>query len=79
MLEALRVRIISGFIYRFVAIVKKEGEIDEKMSHYDVMVKNLIEQNRALQHEILQLHNEKLALTNQLKYLKKLQSVIKTK
>ena len=27
-------------------------DIDEKMSHYDVMVKNLKEQNRALQHEI---------------------------
>ena len=47
-------------------------DIDEKMSHYDVMIKNLTEQNRALQHEILQLHNEKLALTNQLKVIKQI-------
>ena len=39
------------------------------MSHYDVMVKNLTEQNRALQHEILQLHKHKCYLTNQLKVL----------
>jgi predicted RNase H-like nuclease (RuvC/YqgF family) len=47
-------------------------DIDEKMSHYDVMIKNLTEQNRALQHEIPQLHNEKLDLTNQLKNIKKI-------
>jgi predicted RNase H-like nuclease (RuvC/YqgF family) len=46
-------------------------DIDEKMFHYDVMIKNLTEQNRALQHEIPQLHNEKLDLTNQLKNIKK--------
>ena len=44
----------------------------EKMSHYDVMIKNLTEQNRALQHEIPQLHNEKLELTNQLKVIKQI-------
>ena len=47
-------------------------DIDEKMSHYDVMIQNLTEQNRALQHEIPQLHNEKLDLTNQLKNIKKI-------
>ena len=39
-----------------------EGElkyIHEKMSHYDIMIKNLTEQNRELQYEIPQLHNEK--------------------
>lgn len=47
-------------------------DIDKKMSHYDVMVKNLIEQNRTLQHEIPQLHNEKIALINQLNNNKKI-------
>ena len=46
-------------------------DIDEKMSHY-VMIKNLTEQNRALQDEIPQLHNEKLDLTNQIKVIKQI-------
>ena len=47
-------------------------DIDEKMSHYDVMIKNLTEQNRALQHEIPQLQNKQLELTNQLKVIKQI-------
>ena len=35
-------------------------DIDEKMSNYDVMIKNLTEQNIELQHEMQLLHNEKL-------------------
>ena len=46
-------------------------DIDEKMSHYDVMVKNLTEQNRELQYEIQLLHKQKCELTNQLKVLTK--------
>jgi predicted nucleic acid-binding Zn-ribbon protein len=44
-------------------------DIDEKMSHYDVMIKNLTEQNRALQHEMQLLHKQKCDLTQQLKVL----------
>lgn len=44
-------------------------DIDEKMSHYDVMIKNLTEQNRALQHEMQLLHKQKCDLTNQVKVL----------
>ena len=47
-------------------------DIDEKMSHYDVMIKNLTEQNRALQNEIPQLQNKQLELTNQLKVIKQI-------
>ena len=39
------------------------------MSHYYVMIKNLTEQNRALQHAIQLLHKQKCDLTNQLKVL----------
>jgi len=47
-------------------------DIDEKMSHYDVMIKNLTEQNRALQHEMQLLQNKQLELTNQLKVIKQI-------
>ncbi len=44
-------------------------DIDEKMSNYDVMIKNLTEQNRALQHEMQLLHKQKCDLTDQIKVL----------
>jgi predicted nucleic acid-binding Zn-ribbon protein len=47
-------------------------DIDEKMSHYDVMIKNLTEQNRALQHEMQLLQNKQLEMTNQLKVIKQI-------
>jgi predicted nucleic acid-binding Zn-ribbon protein len=47
-------------------------DIDEKMSHYDVMIKNLTEQNRALQHEMQLLHKQKCDLTQQLKVIKQI-------
>ena len=49
-----------------------EGELKdnhEKMSHYNVMIKNLTEQNRVLQNELQILHKQKCDLTNQLKLL----------
>ena len=52
-----------------------EGELKdnhEKMSQYDVMIKNLTEQNRALQHEMQLLHKQKCDLTNQLKVIKQI-------
>ena len=42
------------------------------MSDYDVMIKNLMEQNRALQHEMQLLHKQKYDLTNQLKVIKQI-------
>jgi hypothetical protein len=42
------------------------------MSHYDVMIKNLTEQNRALQHEMQLLNKQKCDLTNQLKVIKQI-------
>lgn len=47
-------------------------DIDEKMSHYDVMLNNLTEQNKVLQNEIPQLQNKQLELTNQLKVIKQI-------
>ena len=47
-------------------------DTDEKMSNYDVMIKNLTEQNRELQDEMQLLHNEKLDLTNQIKVIKQI-------
>ena len=47
-------------------------DIDERMSDYDVMIKNLMEQNRALQHEMQLLHKQKYDLTNQLKVIKQI-------
>ena len=44
----------------------------EKMSHYNVMIKNLTEQNIVMQNEIPQLHNKQLELTNQLKVIKQI-------
>ena len=41
----------------------------EKMSYYDVMIKNLTEENRALQNEIQLLHKQHCYLTNRLKVL----------
>jgi len=52
-----------------------EGELKdnhEKMSHYNVMIKNLTEQNIVMQNEIPQLHNKQLELTNQLKVIKQI-------
>jgi uncharacterized protein (DUF3084 family) len=39
------------------------------MSHYNVILKNLTEQNRVLQNELQILHKQKCDLTNQLKLL----------
>jgi predicted RNase H-like nuclease (RuvC/YqgF family) len=47
-------------------------DIDEKMSHYDVMIKNLTEENKVLQNEIPQLQNKQLEMTNQLKVIKQI-------
>ena len=51
-------------------------DIDEKMSHYDIMIKNLTEQNRALQHEMQLLHKQKCDLINQLKILEEENKVL---
>ena len=50
-----------------------EGELKdnhEKLSHYNLMIKNLTEQNRVLLNEIQLLHRQKCELTNQLKVIK---------
>jgi peptidoglycan hydrolase CwlO-like protein len=54
-------------------------DIDEKMSHYDVMIKNLTEQNRAMQHEMQLLHKQKCDLTNQVKVLTEENKVLQMK
>ena len=46
-----------------------EGEFKDnhdKMVHYNVMIKNLTEQNKVLQKEIPQLHKQNCNLTNPL-------------
>ena len=45
--------------------------LNEK-EHNEKRIKNLMEETIVLQNEIQRLHNEKLVLTDQLKYIKKI-------
>ena len=73
--------IFKNFDSAFVNMINKGSERNleeelkdnhEKLSHYNVMIKNLTEQNIVMQNEIPQLHNKQLELTNQLKVIKQI-------